>query len=48
MAKDDFTCDVCGEYVPPHAPDCSIVADTRRKDAAAKAKAKLAEAKRRN
>ena len=22
MAKEDYTCDVCGEYAPAHDPEC--------------------------
>lgn len=40
MGKDDFRCDVCGEYAPAHDPDCAIVRDTRRKDAEAKGRSR--------
>lgn len=36
MAKDDFRCDVCGEYAPAHAPDCAVRLETKAKDAARK------------
>jgi hypothetical protein len=36
MAKDDFRCDVCGEYAPAHDSDCAVVQETRRKDAEAR------------
>ena len=36
MAKDDFTCDVCGEYVPPHHPDCVFGVNGRRRAEEAK------------
>jgi hypothetical protein len=36
MAKDDFWCDVCGEYAPAHDSDCAVVQEARRKDAEAR------------
>lgn len=37
MGRNDRRCDACGWRVPPHAPDCAIVAAERVKAAAAKA-----------
>ena len=34
MGRDDSRCDACGWTVPPHAPDCGIVAAERAKAAA--------------
>lgn len=38
MGKDDFRCDVCGEYAPAHDPECYFGVNGRKRRAAAEAK----------
>jgi len=37
MAKDDFRCDMCGEYAPAHDPECYFGVNGKRRRAAAEA-----------
>ncbi len=40
MAKDDYTCDVCGEFAPAHDPDCVFGRNGRQRVIAEEAKRK--------